>query len=70
MKIIILIFEILNVEADKAVNLIKKAMHTTLKNILLFTNNPTNGIQAEYLLTVNVAKEFAKLNRADADPYY
>lgn len=56
-------------EASKAVELLKEAMNITLQDILLFTDNPTVGIQAEYLLTVNVAKEIAKLNRYYADPY-
>lgn len=56
-------------DANNAIELLKKAMNITLKEVLLFTNNPINGIQAEYLLTVNVAKEIAKLNYYDADPY-
>lgn len=59
----------INVEVNKTIQLIEDAMKTTLSDILVFTDNPTNGIQAEYLLTVNVAKEIAKLNQADADPY-
>ncbi|MFW1927527.1 hypothetical protein [Acinetobacter ursingii] len=49
--------------------LIKNAMNLSLGDILLFTDNPINGIQAEYLFTVNVAKEIAKLNQENADPY-
>lgn len=56
-------------DANHAAELLKKAMNITLEEVLLFTNNPTNGIQAEYLLTVNVAKEIAKLNHQDAEPH-
>lgn len=56
-------------DANHALELLKKAMNITLDDVLLFTNNPINGIQAEYLLTVNVAKEIAKLNDYDANPY-
>lgn len=49
--------------------LIKNAMNLSLEDILLFTDNPMNGIQAEYVFTVNVAKEIAKLNQENADPY-
>lgn len=56
-------------DSNKAIELLKKAMDITLQDILLFTDNLTVGIQAEYLLTVNVAKEIAKLNRYYADQY-
>ncbi|MEI1682326.1 hypothetical protein V8P49_14045 [Acinetobacter baumannii] len=48
---------------------IEKAMHTTLGDIRRFVNDLTEGIQAEYLFTVNVAKELAKHNIGPGDPY-
>ena len=57
-------------QTQQVIQFIKTAMKKTLSDTLLFTNNPTNGVQTEYLLTVNVAQQIATLNHTDAEPYF
>lgn len=48
---------------------IKKALHTSCEEAFYFSDDETNLIDAEYLLTVNVAKEVKELNHYFGTPY-
>lgn len=48
---------------------LKKAMKTSCDDALTFSADETEHLGAEYLLTVNAAKEIAGLNTTHADPY-
>lgn len=48
---------------------IKKAMHTSCDDALFFSNDETQLINAEYLLTVNIAKAIKELNFYFGTPY-
>lgn len=54
----------------KEVNIaVEKAMNKTLKDIEVFVDDLTEGVQAEYLFTVNVAKELSTYNDLPGFPY-
>ncbi|CAE6864510.1 hypothetical protein IQ288_05110 [Burkholderia sp. R-69980] len=48
---------------------IKAAMATACNDMLNFTDEPSRKFNAEYLLTVNVAKAIDELNGPPGDPY-
>ncbi|EMM6942989.1 hypothetical protein RGI86_003072 [Morganella morganii] len=48
---------------------VKSGMNQAYVDTLNFTDDPAAKFGAEYLFTVNVAKEIGRLNGPDADPY-
>ena len=48
---------------------VRDGMRQACSDSLVFSEDETRQIDAEYLLTVNVAKSIAKLNTAFGDPY-
>ncbi|EJL6264484.1 hypothetical protein NMS06_003255 [Vibrio cholerae] len=51
------------------VSKVKSGMNQAYADTLNFTDDPAARFGAEYLFTVNVAKEIGRLNGPDADPY-
>lgn len=58
----------MNSESD-IVNKLKESMSTSCDDALYFSDNETQLINAEYLLTVNAAKAIKELNHYFGDPY-
>lgn len=56
-------------DKNEIVNAIENAMKVTLEDIEKFVNDYTQGIQAEYLFTVNMAKVIAGYNELPANEY-
>lgn len=54
---------------NEIVNKVKKGMLEAYKDTCTFTDNPAEKFGAEYLFTVNVAKEIGRLNGPDVDPF-